>query len=153
MAKRKKWQIKGLGGKLSFENSGKIVLRQRLKSLVGSIRIFLKEETVENLHEIRISLRRLRYNMEIYLSCFDKKKFLVFYKKISLLQDLTGNKRDIDVLIENINLLKTDKQTEAINSFIQNIEEKKSALHEKLILELVEFIHSKELKDFTKMLS
>jgi len=153
MAKSKKWEIKGLKEKISFAVSAKIVLKQRLKTLLSSIRIFLKDESVENLHEIRISLRRLRYNMEIFLCCFDKKKFLVFYKKISLLQDLTGNKRDFDVLIENINSLRADKEVKVIDPFLKMIEGKKSILQDELKLKLVEFIHSKELKDFNKMLS
>jgi CHAD domain-containing protein len=153
MAKSKKWKIKGLEERTSLEDSGRIVLKQRLKALISSIKLFLKEETVENLHEIRISLRRLRYNMEIFFCCFDKKKFVVFYKKISLLQDLTGNKRDFDVLIENINSINVNEEVEAINLLTKKIEEKKSTLQEKLILELVEFIHSRELKDFTKLIS
>ncbi len=153
MAKSKKWKIKGLEERTSLEDSGRIVLKQRLKALLSSIKLFLKEDTVENLHEIRISLRRLRYNMEIFICCFDKKKFLVFYKKISLLQDLTGNKRDFDVLIENIASLNVNEEIKIINTFIKKIEEKKSVLLDELILELVEFIHSKELKDFVKMIS
>jgi CHAD domain-containing protein len=153
MAKRKKWKIKGLEERTSLEDSGRIVLKQRLKTLLSSIKLFLKEDTIENLHEIRISLRRLRYNMEIFICCFDKKKFLVFYKKISLLQDLTGNKRDFDVLIENIASLNVNEEIKIINTFIKKIEEKKSVLLDELILELVEFIHSKELKDFVKMIS
>ncbi len=153
MAKSKKWKIKGLEERTSLEDSGRIVLKQRLKALLSSIKLFLKEDTIENLHEIRISLRRLRYNMEIFICCFDKKKFLVFYKKISLLQDLTGNKRDFDVLIENIASLNVNEEIKIINTFIKKIEEKKSVLLDELILELVEFIHSKELKDFVKMIS
>jgi len=153
MAKSKKWKIKGLEERTSLEDSGRIVLKQRLKALLSSIKLFLKEDTVENLHEIRISLRRLRYNMEIFICCFDKKKFLVFYKKISLLQDLTGNKRDFDVLIENIASLNVNEEIKIINTFIKKIEEKKSVLLDEMILELVEFIHSKELKDFVKMIS
>ncbi len=153
MAKNKKWEIKGLKEKSSFVNSGKIILKQRLKSLQSSIRFFLKDETIENLHEIRISLRRLRYNMEIFFCCFDKKIFLVFYKKISQLQDLTGNKRDLDVLIENINSIQANEEVKVIDSFINKIEEKKSILHEELVLRLVEFIHSREVKEFNKMLS
>lgn len=153
MAKSRKWKIKGLENKTPFADAGKIVLMQRQKVLVASIKKFLTDESVENLHDIRITLRRLRYNMEIFICCFDKKKFLVFYKKISLLQDLTGNKRDFDVLIENIASLNVNEEIKIINTFIKKIEEKKSVLLDELILELVEFIHSKELKDFVKMIS
>lgn len=153
MAKSKKWKIKGLENKIPFTDAGKIVLMQRQKVLVASIKKFLKDESVENLHDIRITLRRLRYNMEIFFDCFDKKKFLVFYKKISSLQDLTGSKRDLDVLIENIKSVNTKNKTRAINSFIKCVEEKKSVLNDNLILELMDFLHSKELKDFVKMIS
>jgi CHAD domain-containing protein len=153
MAKSRKWKIKGLENKTPFADAGKIVLMQRQKVLVASIKKFLTDESVENLHDIRITLRRLRYNMEIFFDCFDKKRFLVFYKKISSLQDLTGSKRDLDVLIENIKSVSTNNKTGAINSFIKRVEEKKSFLNDNLILELMDFIHCKELKDFVKMIS
>ncbi len=152
MAKQKKWKIKGLKKDKNLTGISVIVLSQRLNTLISSIHVFFQEETVENLHEVRISLRRLRYNMEIFDSCFDKKKFLSFYKNISSLQDLTGSKRDLDVLLQNINGL-TESDEVTINENIRlRIDEKKKIINEKLRLELLKFIHSKSLKDFTKLL-
>ncbi len=153
MAKQKKWKIKGVKNNKDLAGFAVIVLSQRLNSLLSSIQIFFQDETVENLHEVRISLRRLRYNMEIFDICFDKKKFLSFYKNISVLQDLTGSKRDLDVLEQNINLITPDNKIPIYDVASIKINEKKKEINQKLKLELLKFIHSKSLKDFTKLLN
>ena len=152
MPKKYKWEIKELSAGKSLKVSAKIALRQRMQSLASAIKKFGDEDTVENLHEIRIALRRLRYNMEIFISCFNKGRFIAFYQLVEHLQDLTGTKRDIDVLAENIKNICNDKNNPEVNSFLQNVEAKDNQLRESLTLELMKFTHSKELKDFSKML-
>jgi CHAD domain-containing protein len=71
-----KWKIKGLNGKSSFRKTAFIILRERINNLNRLITLFLKNETIESLHNVRISLRRVRYNMELFYGIFDRKKFL-----------------------------------------------------------------------------
>ena len=106
----------------------------------------------ENLHETRIAIRRLRYNMEIFISCFNKAKFIAFYQLVEQLQDMTGTKRDLDVLQENIKNICSGENNFKFNSILDQVREKDKQLHESLILELMKFTHSKELKEFNKML-
>lgn len=152
MSKQKKWKIKGLRKEKNLYNISRLVLSQRLSSLTESINEFLKSESEENLHDVRIALRRLRYNMEIFETCFDKKKFISFYKYIADLQDLTGSKRDLDVLEGNYITLISDSKIEADKTVPQKIAEKKSELNEKLKLELMKFRHSELLGEFSKLL-
>ena len=46
--------------------------------------------------------------MELFIVCYDKKIFIKFYNKVQLLQDLSGNVRDVDISLENIHYLVTD---------------------------------------------
>jgi CHAD domain-containing protein len=152
MPKKYKWEVKGLSAGKSFEESAKLVLQQRLQSLTKSVKKFFEEESVDNLHEIRIALRRLRYNMEIFIECFDKDKFITFYELVEHLQDLTGTKRDLDVLAENIKNICNGGKNSSANAFLKKVEAKTEVLKESLKLELMKFTHSKELKEFDKLL-
>lgn len=152
MPKKYKWEIKGLSEDKSLKLSARLALQQRLKILTLSIKKFFDEETVENLHSVRIALRRVRYNMEIFISCFYKDKFIAFYELVEHLQDMTGTKRDLDVLAENIKNISGGEKDSKADSFLKKVEEKNNALKDTLKLELMKFTHSRELKDFKKML-
>ena len=148
----KKWEIEGIDIHKTLCDSAKVFLAQRVGYLLSEIQIFFENETVENLHRIRIALRRVRYNMELFKVCFDKKKFLIFYKRVEFLQDVSGNVRDLDVLSQNMLAIKEEK-IRITKSVIKKIGEKRENLKENFKLELMKFIHSKALSNFQKLLS
>ncbi len=148
----KKWEIEGLNNNKLFCDSAKIILKERLEHLTSAIIKFFENETVENLHQVRIALRRVRYNMELFISCFDKKKFLTFYKLVEYLQDFTGKIRDFDVLTQNMNSLKEEK-IKITKAVFKRIGEQRENLNENLKLELMKFTHAKALSNFQKLLS
>jgi CHAD domain-containing protein len=114
---------------------------------------YFKDLSVEGLHNVRIALRRVRYSMELFIVCYDKKIFIKFYNKVQLLQDLSGNVRDVDISLENINYLVTDNHIKIENDIILKANEKKFLLEEKFKLELMKFTLSKTLKDFFKLIN
>ena len=147
-----KWKVKGLNGKFSFRKTAIIILRFRINNLNRLITRFLTNESAESLHNVRIALRRVRYNMEIFYSLFDRKKFLRFYTMIENLQDKSGSVRDIHILKQNI--LSFEREDEIIIPDKMNvrIEEKETLLNDNLRIELYGFLHSPELKNFIKIL-
>ncbi len=147
-----KWEIKSLTPNLSFKDASRKALTKRINKLKSTINDYLKEETPENLHQIRIAVRRLRYNMELFISCFVRKKFLIFYNSIANLQDVTGKIRDDDVLLSNLKAINLPKTSHSKDIIVKRIEKSNIQLIEELQLTLKEFLHSKELKDFIKML-
>ena len=153
MSKTKKWEIDGIKKRQSFCNASKIILKARLDHLINKIDDYFKERNVENLHDIRIALRRVRYNMELFIICFDRKIFLRFYNIIENLQDNSGLVRDLDVFKENISSLIAEEQVKVSRSVLTKVEEKRKTLENKLELELMKFLHSKSLKDFNKLLN
>ncbi len=102
MTKIKTWEIKELSRKENLISSAKIILQNRLENLLKSITSYFNEINEENLHKLRIALRRLRYPMEVFIKCFNRKKYLSFYKIISSLQESSGFVRDLDVLKQNL---------------------------------------------------
>ena len=152
MTKKKKWEVDGLKANLSLNEAAFKILFQRIKNLELSLKKYFKNDSVENLHEVRISIRRLRYNMEIFFSCYGKKKYVKYFKTIIRLQDLTGSKRDYDVMLENLNLISTSENLKTDNTIKKLIEDKIKNLKETLRLELTEYFNGKELKDFQKFI-
>ncbi len=150
---KKKWEIKELSPSETLANASKKILAIRLNDLLSSIKLYFEEETVENLHNTRIAVRRLRYSMELFIECLDRKKFITFYGRIQHVQDLTGAVRDFDVLKQNINTLAAEEKVKVPKSLLARIEEKRQNMNENLKLELMKFIHSKALKDFGKTIS
>ena len=151
MAKIRKWEIENLSVEKTLCEGANIVLGNRIDFLLSAIKKFFEDETVKNLHSVRIALRRVRYNMELFPNCFDKKKFLIFYKRIVSLQDLSGSVRDLDVFIENITSLKEEK-VKVPKAVFTKVAEKRASLNDSLKLELMKFIHSKALSNFQKMI-
>ena len=147
-----KWKIKGIVGKLSFGKTALIILDDRITNLIKSIKKFLKNDSAENLHNVRISIRRLRYNMELFYTLFEKKKFLRLYNMIENLQDKSGSVRDIYILRQNILLFGREDDFIIPDRMDARIDEKESLLLVDLRKELYAFLLSTELKDIMKLL-
>ena len=147
-----KWKIKGLNGKFSFRKTALIVLLERSNNLKRLISKHLTSESVESLHNVRISLRRLRYNMELFYNLLDKKRFLKLYNMVENLQDKTGNVRDIYILKQNILLFEKEDNIIIPDKLNIRIEEKEKLLNDELRILLYNFLHSQELKNFIKNL-
>lgn len=149
MAKIKNWEIKKLNKKDDLTSSSVIILKQRFHQLLNSIEIYFLKSNEDNLHNVRIALRRVRYSMELFTKCFNRKKYLELYKTISELQDLSGAVRDLDIFGKNLIEFGYSKTSEQISL---GVIEKKNKLEANFKLELSKFLHSKSLKDFKKLI-
>lgn len=150
---KRKWEIDKLKNTKQFKKSANLILKDRIESLLTFTKKYFNDLSVENLHDVRIALRRVRYSMELFIVCYDKKIFIKFYNKVQHLQDLSGNVRDIDISIENVNSLVNDNNIKIDNAIILKAKEKKILLEEKFRLELMKFTLSKVLKDFLKLIT
>ncbi|MEO8231376.1 MAG: CHAD domain-containing protein [Ignavibacteriota bacterium] len=150
---KRKWEIEKLKDPKQLKKTANIVLNNRIESLVISINKYFDVLSVESLHDIRIALRRVRYSMELFIVCYNKKIFLKFYNKIQSLQDSSGSVRDVDISLENINSLVADNQIKIDSEIITKAVEKKTLLEDNFRLELKKFILNKSFNDFLKQIS
>ena len=149
---KKKWQIDNLHNNLEFIKAADIILSDRLEQVIEDINNYLITETVESLHRVRISLRRFRYSMELFISSFDSKKFMILYKKVTKLQDLSGRVRDLDVMEENLNSLVKKERIKIPKKEIKKVDAIRNEILIKLKLDLTKFKRSKAVKDFEELL-
>jgi CHAD domain-containing protein len=148
-----KWEIEKLKDSKQFKKAANLILSNRIESLLDFTDNYFQDISVENLHDVRIALRRVRYSMELFIVCYDKKVFSKFYNKVQLLQDLSGAVRDVDISLENISSLVVEKNINIDYDIISKAKEKKISLEEKFKLELMKYTLSKDLKDFIKLIT
>jgi len=102
MAKARK--ITGVAPLRSYYENARIILPQRLEE-VYTWEPFIRDETRrEELHNMRISIKRLRYTMELFrlvygLSTVDN-QYTEFLAMIVDLQEILGDIHDADVVLE-----------------------------------------------------
>ena len=148
MTKHKRFKIRGLKNKDSFSDASKIVLRQKLKIVFEEIELYEKDDSPENLHDLRIALRRFRFNLEIFYGCIKPKLFTGIYESVEKLQDVIGELRDLDVLEEKVHNVEIEIGGTVPDHFYKKISNEKIVLKDKVKHELAEFYFSGYLKKF-----
>lgn len=149
---KKKWKIEELRYSKHLLKAANIILKNRFDNLLFYSDEYFKSKEIEALHDVRIALRRVRYNMELFLVCYEKKLFMRLYNKIEKLQDLSGSVRDLDVFLENINSLKNDN-IPVSEELEEKIKTKRNFLQQQFEDELKKFLKSRTLKSFYKQIS
>lgn len=144
MTPKNKFSIKDLDVNKKFCKCSFIVLKNKFNNVIKLSKKYLKDETNENLHQLRISLRRLRYVMEIFVDCYNENEFEYSYKIIQKLQDELGKGRDLDVLLDKINLF---DNTYNLN-LRQNILSEKEIIKQTIKKELIKFVKQKNEFNF-----
>lgn len=150
---KRKWEIQKINNSKQLKKSANLILINRIESLLFYTDEYFKNLSIDTLHDVRIALRRVRYSMELFIICYDKKTFVKFYNKVQLLQDLSGDVRDVDILLESINSLFFANNIKIDNEIITKAKETKIILEENFKFGLMKFTLSKALKDFLKQLS
>ncbi|MCX6150182.1 MAG: CHAD domain-containing protein [Ignavibacteriales bacterium] len=141
-------KIKGLSKNKSFVESAFIILKFRFNVIRKKTKEYLNADTVENLHNLRIAIRRLRYSMENFEICYRKKDFTKMIEFMRYLQDLIGEGRDLDVLEEKIKHLSEENEIEVPEALYQSIEKRKVDSTHNIKLMLMKFLKDKEIKGF-----
>jgi CHAD domain-containing protein len=102
MSKFKKWEIPEIKNERRFRQGAEEILAQRSAFLLARVQQFRRTNDVEDLHQLRIATRRLRYPLETLVSAFRRRSVLAFLDELNALQDLAGHARDLDVMMERL---------------------------------------------------
>lgn len=131
-----------------FSDAAAIILKQKYKDTRKKIRRFLEDSSVENLHALRIAVRRLRYSLENFRSCFSKADYRKNIGSLKNLQDLIGVGRDLDMLKDMVSNIASESKIPVPASFFDNLTGKKEIALQEIKLELLKFLHNKSIKLF-----
>ncbi|MBM4172397.1 MAG: CHAD domain-containing protein [Ignavibacteria bacterium] len=148
MTINKKFKIPELKIKSTYKKSAPVVLNNKLKNIFNEVDRYCDNDSIENLHSLRIAFRRFRYVMEIFYECFDKDLFQYMYNYVKDLQDLIGEGRDLDIL--EIKFKETEKELDKkIPIFFYNkLKKEKGKIRQTIRMELIKFIIDKEVNKF-----
>lgn len=100
----KAYKVIGVAPLQSYHENARIILPQRLEE-VYTWEPFIRDETRrEELHNMRISIKRLRYTMELFRVAYGvptpNNQYAEFLAVIIDLQEILGDVHDADVVLE-----------------------------------------------------
>jgi CHAD domain-containing protein len=99
MAAARKWEIPGLDRERGIKSGACLILSHRLHTVIALSAQFRRGNDAEDLHQLRIAIRRLRYPLETFLPILKRKPTLKFIAELNTLQDACGNARDSDIMM------------------------------------------------------
>ena len=92
---------KGAKSELSYAEMAKAIIRERLSELEKLSDSLFRPLKIDELHEMRIAAKRLRYAIELFQDCMDS-SVVKFAKDASQLQSSLGRVHDCDVWIDSV---------------------------------------------------
>lgn len=131
-----------------FSESAAIILKKKYNNSRKKAERFLDEATVENLHSLRISIRRLRYSLENFEICFTRKSFRKNIEYLKSLQDLIGIGRDLDMLSEHLHSLIDECSITVPEELNKCIDGKRGKSQQEIKLEILKFLQNKDVRHF-----
>lgn len=133
-------KIVGINPKQSFHDNARILLPQKVAE-VYSWEHFIRDpekreaNNSEILHNMRISVKRLRYTMEFFSVNYDI-HFTEYIDTIIELQDILGDIHDNDVVLETLTAYKNSYQSTdmlGIDTLITRTRETRNAEYESFL--------------------
>ena len=95
------WPVNGIKGNRSLEDAARRILAVRIAEVYSYRPIIHRPEAVEQTHALRISLKRLRYTLELFGSVFGEEGERQT-DRVKALQETLGDLHDLDVRVELI---------------------------------------------------
>ena len=92
----KAWKVKGVKPQKSYRRNASIILSAKIAEVYSWESYIDDPKNIEELHNMRISIKRLRYSMEFFSVNYDR-KFDQFLQVWVDLQKLLGEIHDCDV--------------------------------------------------------
>ncbi len=95
----------------------------------------LDVEKPERVHDMRVATRRLRAAMEVFVSCFPRKRLHKALKEVKALADALGARRDCDVEVEFLERLMAEVDPgdrEAVAEMVADLREERARANQAL---------------------
>lgn len=95
-------KVKGIDCDESVVVNARKIIDVRLRELLSFGRYVGDPQEIEEIHNLRIAAKRLRYTLEMFRFAFPK-ELAVLIDEVKEVQEHIGDMRDADVLIERVN--------------------------------------------------
>ncbi|RMD51219.1 MAG: CHAD domain-containing protein [Ignavibacteria bacterium] len=128
-----------LTGNIKFSKAAKIITKTRLKVIYKLADKYMENPDDENLHKLRIAVRRMRFAYEMFKNVYTEEIYTHTLKELKKLQDVFGLARDNDVMLEKLYILSKDVQLDIPKKLINKLEKNKTEMRQKISQELLKF--------------
>jgi CHAD domain-containing protein len=135
----------------SFSQAAARVVKVRSKEVFAHSEGVLDLGNVERVHDMRVATRRLRAALEVFESCFPRKRRRKALKKVKALADALGERRDADVEIAMLESL-LDEAVEADRGALRDLIEEMRVRQAEANEELAPYVAPKRLKKLRRRL-
>jgi len=111
------------------------VVRVRTKEVLAHADGVLDIGEPERVHDMRVATRRLRAALEIFEPCFPPKRWRKALKRVKVLADALGERRDLDVEIELVEGLAAELDSDGragLDRLLDRMREERRAANEGL---------------------
>ena len=133
----KTWKAKGIYPQLSYRWNAQVILAVKIQEVYSWAKPIRNPDKIKELHNLRISVKRLRYSMEFFAINYGE-EFQDFLKILADLQEQLGDIHDFDVvkmvLTDYLQELPNQGDTEAdvigINALLLRYDEMRKAKFE-----------------------
>lgn len=143
-------KIKIPAGQAGLRKTASLVFNFRMKELRRLIKMYLADENESHLHAVRISVRRMRYQLEIFYRCFRRKDFDRLYGELNNIQIMTGKIRDNTICMNLILKNETGDATQIRKELTDKIAGENLEAQTQLRPALRSFIQAQKGKKFLK---
>ncbi len=93
----KAWKVKGIDSQRSYRWNAQVILAVKVKEVYSWAESIRNPDNVKELHNLRISVKRLRYSMESFTINYGE-EFKDLLKVLGDLQEQLGDIHDCDVI-------------------------------------------------------
>ena len=93
----KAWKAKGIHPQLSYRWNAQVILAVKIQEVYSWAESVRNPDNIKELHNLRISVKRLRYSMEFFAINYGE-EFQDFLKILADLQEQLGDIHDCDVV-------------------------------------------------------
>ena len=98
----KMWKVPRLDCSRDFASNARQVIPVRVAEVYSHVPSLAPPGDPVGLHDLRISIKRLRYSLEFFAICFDTAEVEALLAALAEMQELLGNIHDADLLIPEL---------------------------------------------------
>ena len=132
----KAWRVKGIRPKKSYRRGGRTILPVRVEEVDSWSQFIRAPDNITELHNMRISLKRLRYSMELFVINYGE-EYWKCLKTVEDLQELLGDIHDCDVietvLTESLQKASADETAVGINALLLRYRELRAETYQAFV--------------------
>ena len=135
----------------SFAAAAVRVVGTRTEEVFEQASGVLDLDDVERVHDMRVAIRRLRAALEVFEPCFPSKRWRKALKRVKVLADALGGRRDLDVEIELLEGLSGEIAEDdrfAVTALIEDLRTGQRRAND----DLAPFVKAKSLKKLRRRL-